>query len=294
MLGNVNGWRRESLERSEETLLGQPNFASIKSRISKLYETNGIESDWRAFSPKRHDQVWTSSCVSQAMLRAVENKRIQRFFNEARLRGTSIADAMVFAQANHVPLSVLALYYLCRERMSAEETAKDDGTWVSTAAEILTDFGICRSEQDTNREDDRAFWPWDPDDLLFKNPTWAAIKEAALHRTDSWARITSRGNDRVDDVIMNLAVGNLVVFGTAVDDQWDGGKNVIGPATGIIRGRHATALCGWRNEGFFWDENSWGTGWGYDGFGMISPELVASDLSDDFIVIFNGYEEFLK
>lgn len=293
---NMNGWRREDTEPTRSGLISsQPNFNDLKSRISNR-ASRGAPSDMRRYSPRdRHDQLLTSSCVTNCMTRALENKRIQEKYWDGLSRGLSEASALTEALTAHVALSRLALYFLCREAMSPNETYMDEGTYLSVCADILERFGVSREEKDPNNPSDRAFWPFEPS-KIFTSPTWAAMREAAVHRCDSWFRITSTGADRVEDVQMNLAAGNPVCFGTTVDSQWDqsNSKNIIGKSSRNIRGRHATMLAGWDPSGFFWSENSWGNDWGVDGFGKISPDVVESDESSDYIVILGGTEDFLK
>ena len=61
-------------------------------------------------------------------------------------------------------------------------------------------------------------------------------------------------------------------------------------------GGHATVLVGWDPQGgYFWGENSWGEEWGPDdGFFKIRPEVIASPISRDFLVMTAGYEPYLK
>lgn len=106
-------------------------------------------SDLRKFSPpRRHNQLATSSCVANAMTRALENKRIQQLYHDALAAGMRDQDALAKAQAGHISLSRLALYYLSREEMDPQETDKDEGTIVSIAAELLRTFGVSREEPD--------------------------------------------------------------------------------------------------------------------------------------------------
>lgn len=291
--GFVSGWRREDQSSRAHLIASQPTFADMKKRMGSYVPSgaSSVPSDLRGFSPAtRHNQLQSQSCVANSMTRALENKRIQKEYLAAKAAGASDADAMAQALAKHVPLSRLALYFLSREEMDPPETDKDEGTIISIAAELLRTFGLAREAKDPSNANDRAFWPFDLN-KVFVAPTWSAMRDAYLHKVSAWARITSTGSDRVDDVIANLAVGNTVVFGTTVDDQWmNYGGGVIGPTNGIVRGRHATMLCGWDPSGFFWDENSWGNDWGLDGFCKISPDVISSLDSEDFIVIEGGWE----
>jgi len=188
--------------------------------------------DLRPFTSPRHDQRSTSSCVGNAVAKALEIKRIMKHGHDA-----------------HVDLSRLAIYYLARELMFPPETHMDGGTYISHAFDVLRRFGVPPEED----------WPWDTDKVTTP-PSWRAMRKAYLHKIDSFYRIRSSGQDRVDAVVKCLQAGNPVVFGTNVDGTWFGyGKSdVLQPVLDRDRsGRHATVLIGFK-DGKFIGENSWG------------------------------------
>ncbi len=289
-----------------------PKFGLVRdamaSAVGSGYE--GASSDLRAFSPARHNQLKSSSCVAQSTVRAAELKRIQKIYLESVASGMSPVDAMAKAFAGHVALSRLALYFLSRELMEPQETDRDEGTFVSCAAEALRSFGVCREEQTPGRTEDRAFWPFDLGanpatgrPRVFDAPPWRVMREAYLHKISAWYRVESAGDDRVRDVILALAAGNPVVYGTDVDAQWASydGTSPIGTMRGPRLGGHATVIEGWDSQRqLFLGENSWGESWGVvgpagsGGFYEITPEKIASPESEDFVVIESGYEEWRK
>ena len=77
-----------------------------------------------------------------------------------------------------------------------------------------------------------------------------------------------------------LATKGPILAGLSVDASWDnakltGGKiDVFQPAT--VRGGHAIAVVGYRTDGRFIVRNSWGTGWGDQGFGYVSSQYIAA------------------
>lgn len=304
----LNGYRPAPAELSST----QPKFSLIRDRlidkVDKYYE--GQSSDLRKFAPKRHDQLNSSSCVAQSIIRAAEIKRIQKLFFAALKNGSDSQEALTVAKSGHVALSRLALYYLARELMDPPETDRDEGTYVSMAAEALRLFGVCREEKDPSNPNDRAFWPFDLGRnpisgklRLFESPTWAVMREAYVHKISAWYRLESKGDDRVRDVILALAAGNPVVYGTKVDEQWKtyDGSEPLGTVKGSVIGGHATVLEGWdAGRQLFLGENSWGEEWGVigpdgtGGFYEMTPEKIASDESNDFVVIEGGWEEWRK
>lgn len=291
MITGLNGFRPEPQGPESDR---HWSFADMKAliapSISGLYRN--LASDLRVYSSPRHQQLRTSTCVGQSMIKACENKRIQKH-----------------GHAGHVDLSRLGLYFLARELMNPPETHLDQGTYIPLAADALRRFGIC-PESD---------WPWD-ESKMFTPPTWSAMRKSYLGKISSWFMIKSSGSDRVEDVIANLAVGNPVVFGTVVGDNWmDYGRSSepIRTVDGLVRGRHATVLLGWNpRKGVFYGENSWGAGWGVlpdfenevwaktaetrpsytneGGYYELRPEVVASSDSADFVSIVSGWEPWAK
>jgi C1A family cysteine protease len=236
--------------------------SKLQSRM-KLTTTGDV--DLRPFTSPRHNQGRTGSCVAQSVIKALEIKRI-----------------MKHGQGAHVDLSVMALYYLARQLMLPVLTEYDNGTHISLACDALRRFGVCPSEA----------WPWDTD-KLFTPPSWKAMRKAYMGRIESFYKMRCDLNIRADLVANCLRAGNPVVFGTNVGSQWRGyRKGIIGPTSNDDRsGRHATCIVGVEGDKFI-VENSWGTGWGDNGFYYGSSELLNHPTSNDFWVIQAGWEEY--
>lgn len=257
------GWRKESEDQAEKHW----SFDKIRSNVPGV---GSGDFDLRPFTSPRQDQRLTNSCVSNSLVKALEIKRIQKYGHGA-----------------HIDLSRLANYYLSRELMNPSETDRDEGTYVSTAADALRRFGVCKEVD----------WPFD-ERRLFTSPSWRAMRNAYVHKISSWYRIGSKAEQRVEDVIANLAVGNPTVFGVQVTQRWLGYKegilDVPGPSEPTIGG-HAIVIVGWLENyygGVFVIENSWATGWGDDGFGYVSPDLIESNYTSDFVVMMAGFEDW--
>lgn len=226
-----------------------------------LIRTTG-DVDLRPFTSPRHNQGSTGSCVANATVKALEIKRIQKYGREA-----------------HVDLSRLAVYYLARELMLPSETHLDDGTNIGLAFDVLRRFGVCPE----------ADWPFDTAKLTTP-PSWKAMRNAYQNKIQAFYRIRSTGNNRVDEVIRCLQAGNPVVFGTVVGSNWfNYQKGQVLKLPDKVEGSHATVIVGFEN-GLFIGENSWGSGWGNDGFYFMAPEVLSSDKSRDFWVPQAGWE----
>jgi C1A family cysteine protease len=70
-----------------------------------------------------------------------------------------------------------------------------------------------------------------------------------------------------------------------VDAAWDGATTNGGliddfqPNT--VRGGHAICIMGYRTDGRFIVRNSWGTTWGDQGFGYLSPDYIQAAFFDE-------------
>jgi hypothetical protein len=286
----------------------QPKFGSVRKDVEAW--TEGEASDLRRFSPARHDQSHSSSCVAQSVVRAAEVQRIKKLFKEALASGLPESEALASAKSGHVPLSRLALYYAARELMDPQEVDKDEGTYVVLAAEAMRSAGVCREEKDRANPSDRSYWPFDlkPDpgtgkSKVFSPPSWSAMREAYLHKISAWHRMETEGEERVRDVIIALGAGCPVVYGAKVDRQWMAydGSSPLGLMREELIGGHATVLLGWDpSRRLFLGENSWGPAWGVKGpdgtggFYEVTEEKIASDESDDFVVMEGGWEPWRK
>ncbi len=269
-----------------------PDFAVIRNRMSSWAPPGG--SDLRPFSSPRQNQLNSSTCAANSTTKALELKRIQKYTLENVPR-LGFDKALEYGQSKHVDLSRLALYHLARELMDPPETDKDEGTYISLCADVLRRFGVCREAPDPTKPGDDAYWPFDLS-KIFISPGWKQMRQAYVHKIDAWHKIYSSGADRVEDVIQSLSAGSPVVYGTVIGENWqtyDG--TPLTPKSGKTLGGHATVLVGWDTSGFFWGENSWGTGWGPDdGFYKVRPEVIASDDSSDFVVMTGGWEEWVQ
>lgn len=253
---NLSGFREEpdkpehwGFEEKLSALLGGPDSGDV---------------DLRPFTSPRHNQRGTSSCVGNAVVKALEIKRIMKHGHDA-----------------HVDLSRLAVYYLARELMLPSETHLDGGTYISHAFDVLRRFGAPTE----------ARWPWDTDKVL-SPPSFMAMRSAYLHKITAYYKIRSSGDDRIAAVIKCLRAGEPVVFGCNVNEDWYGlnPNHLIKPVSKKNRtGRHATCLIGWA-DGRFIGENSWGKNWGDDGFYYMDPAVIADSGSSDFWVAQAGWE----
>lgn len=254
---NLRGFREEP---------DNPKHWGFEERLrARMVLGTAGDVDLRPWTSPRHNQRSTSSCVAQATCKAFEIKRIQKHGHDA-----------------HVDLSRLAIYWFARNLMMPKETHLDDGTYISHAFDAMRRFGV----------PPESAHPWDIA-AIFEAPSWDAMRKAYLAKIDSFYKIRSTGQDRVQMVIEALQAGNPVVFGTYVNGTWSRYRKgeVLKPVSkGDSTGRHATCLVGFK-DGKFIGENSWGSGWGDDGFYLMDPAVIAHDDSRDFWVAQAGWED---
>lgn len=224
-----------------------------------MHSTGNMASDLREFSSPRHDQRNSSSCAAQTTIKYRELLRIKTYGRDA-----------------HVDLSRLACYFLARELMDPPETDRDEGSFISANAEALRRFGVCTETQ----------WPF-VDSNILRSPPWRIMQSAYKNKIPGWTVITTSGSNRVDDAILTLANGLPIAYGRPVGQDWfdyqgDAPLGVSEDPKGI----HATLLLGWDpQKGVFFGENSWGVGWGIDGFYEIYPEAIADPEASDFVIM---------
>ncbi len=253
------------------------NYWDFDTQLRPHLAGSAGDADLRPYSSPRHKQANTSSCVAQSVVKALENLERQKI---CRDRGI---DPERLGPADHQNLSVLYLYYMCRESMRPSRVHEDSGTYVSLACERLSKLGVCTEE----------LWPFD-EDKLFEAPSYTAVWNGYDHKISAYYRIKQTGTDRVQSVIEALRSSHPVVYGTEVDDHWSHYRagRVLQPATERLGRGHATHLVGWdEGRGVFIGENSWGNGWGDDGYYLMAPEAIADPISQDFWVITGQWEE---
>lgn len=74
-----------------------------------------------------------------------------------------------------------------------------------------------------------------------------------------------------------LAQNGPILAGLMVDAQWemyDGHDVLDAYDTDAIYGGHAVCIVGYREDGTFIVRNSWGTSWGDQGFGYVTPDYI--------------------
>ena len=208
-----------------------------------------------AYLPPVGDQGGQGSCVAWAT--AYYNKT----YMEAKEHGwdpSQLADqyspAYIYNQGHLVP---------------------DNGMYFDDATEILTHLGCATLDQMPYTQSDDTTWPSE-----------AAYQEAMSYRigTTTWVDTTQPGAlTAVKQWLSqgNVAFAGLYLYVNFYDISSYGENYCLADVTGANAGGHATTIIGYDDNhvtndgvGAFRCVNSWGTGWGDQGFYWLSYQAV--------------------
>ena len=245
----VYGYKRETAEK----LAAAPKFST--TLLPKLVGVSTGDVDLRRYCTETN-QLQLSACAGNATGDSIE---ILDSIDEevlAQSEGRSPAP----------PIQVSRLYIYSMARDEEDEIDQDNGTHISTCFDILSRFGVC----------DENVWPYD-DRKVFVRPSIKALRQATGHKIHSYYHLDATGDARISEIISALRANHPVVFGTNVEqsfNSYDGGS-IIQPPTGAVEGAHAMIIVGWLSaRNAFIVKNSWGNGWGDNGFAYFSPEYI--------------------
>jgi C1A family cysteine protease len=190
--------------------------------------------------------------------------------------GNAIAGALEFLemkdQVPFIDLSRLFIYY--NERVMEHTVKSDAGAQIRDGIKSVAKQGVCSEKK----------WPYRISKFATK-PTAACYKEALKHRITVYQRLVT-----VDEMRACLADGYPFVFGFTVYESFE---SQAVAQTGVaqmplpderVLGGHAVLGVGYDDAGQrFIVRNSWGTGWGQQGyFTMPYAYLANRHLASDF------------
>lgn len=226
--------------------------------------------DLRQWCSPIEDQGKIGSCTAHAGVSIVE-------YFERRAFG------------NHLDASRLFLYKVTRNLL---HYTGDTGAFIRSAMSALALFGVPPEE----------YWPYNPADLD-KEPPGFCYALARNYQAMSYYRLDVPGTSKdalLAAIKKNLAAGIPAMFGFTVYSSYmqstKTGKVPFPAANEKMVGGHAIAAVGYddsvsiRNTGTNSTEtkgallvrNSWGTGWGMDGYGWLPYEYVLKGLAIDW------------
>lgn len=228
-----------------------PRDLKLSARLGALAESPppasaSVKND--AVGPK--DQGQTSSCTGQAAAQAV------------RL-------AYLWAGDECPELSALFAYYMGRAQYGGETS--DDGSYLRTVIRGVQQLGLA----------EEAVWPF-ADEQVNHHPRIGAYRSAYDRRgLRHYHRIDSGD---VDGVRRAIASGYPVVGGWQIGQSfldWDGQGAISGQVMPV--GGHALPIVAYAADGTFELLNSWGPGWGRNGYAVVD-EMFVSAIQDAWAV----------
>jgi len=217
------------------------------------------------------DQLDSSSCVANAVANAID----------IRLRKMGLIAPFP---------SRLAIYAMARVfgRFSEKDPLTDGGSMPRLAFKTLRDIGVI----------DEAKWPFDLK-MVNKELPWDVLQQASAFRLSSWWRIVPSGLARTVEMAHAIDQGYPVPFATLVDGTFMGWEpseenhNCLDPmpfydASKAVGG-HMLLAIGYTTlpdgRRRFKILNSWGPGWGNNGYFFADEEWLAQDVVSDCYVV---------
>ncbi|NOZ13516.1 MAG: hypothetical protein GXO69_07690 [Acidobacteria bacterium] len=166
----------------------------------------------------------------------------------------------------------------------------DNGAYFEDAFRVLDDFGCASLTEMPYDSSDYTTWPSTD---AFKNAMYKRTEAPTGYAMNYLKLVDDAALDQVKQLLLN---GHLVTFGIAVYGNYDNISDynniyALADETGSNRGGHAQCIVGYDDTivtpdgtGAFRVVNSWGTGWGDNGFYWISYEAIkyGTDLSGGY------------
>ena len=213
--------------------------------------------DLRNQCPQVYDQGQLGSCTGNAIAAAIEFERIKQ-------------------QLSDFSPSRLFIYY--NERVIEGTVNSDSGAQIRDGIKSVTSQGAC-AETD---------WPYDIAQFT-TSPTSQCYEDALRDMVVQYSRVAQDLNQMKGC----LASGFPFVFGFTVYESFEGAEvaktgNAPMPASGEqVLGGHAVLAVGYDDsQQRFLVRNSWGTGWGQQGyFSLPYAYLMDNNLADDLWTI---------
>ncbi len=237
-----------------------PDLPDARDRVYQLPKKLGTlppSADLRPGCPAVYDQGDLGSCTANAIGAAIEFDQIKQ---------------------NLTPFTPSRLFIYYNERALEGTIDTDSGAQIRDGIKTVASQGACPE----------TMWPYVEESFASRPPA-PCYKYARLHPAVQYERVAQD----VGQLKACLAAGYPFVFGFTVYESFESGavaKSGIVPMPAqpeIALGGHAVMAVGY-DDGVerFLVRNSWGSGWGVEGYFTMPYEyLTNGDLADDFWVI---------
>jgi C1A family cysteine protease len=226
-----------------------PRDRKLRALIGKDAPLLPLMVDLTSHIDRVRDQLKTSSCVGQAVARAVHMR--------ASIEGRPVA----YPSALHVYAAARAI-----DVADPKHTLDDEGCTPRSAARALANYGVVSEER----------WPFDPSRVR-ERPPWDVLRQGVDAKITGYYAV----DGGVDGIKRALASGYPVPFGMVVDDRYFDYAGGLYEPGGTDAGGHMQCLCGYDPEAFV-VVNSWGEQWGQRGLSRIPHAFMTSDRVFDF------------
>jgi C1A family cysteine protease len=211
--------------------------------------------DLRKQFPPVYNQGSVNSCTANAIAAAMEFDALHQGVKDATTP------------------SRLFVYY--NERVMTNTQGKDSGGQIRDGIKSIVNEGDCPE----------SHWPY-LEKMVTVKPVGACYKQARSFKALKYERI----DHNLDHMKACLASGYPFVFGFVVYSSFQGAAVKSSGHLGMpkkgekVVGLHAVVACGYDDsKGWFIVRNSWGPGWGLDGYYTMPYEYLASPkLAHDF------------
>jgi C1A family cysteine protease len=272
------GWRpdlpdfRDYIEETADvrTVLGPTGVTVAAAKGARAYRLPAAV-DLRDWASPVEDQGALGSCTAQAGAGVIEYYERKSF-------------------GHHVEASRLFLYKATRNLMKARG---DSGAYLRSTMGAMVLFGV----------PPEPYWPYtDAEEAFDKEPPAFCYAFARNYRTLLYFRHDAAGVTRaaVLEKLRNyLAAGHPAMFGftvySSVDQAETTGRIPVPSGRERIEGGHAVVAMGYDDamaianasggepsRGALLIRNSWGKGWGENGYGWLPYAYVQRGLAEDF------------
>lgn len=218
--------------------------------------------DMRKYSPGIYDQGIIGSCVAHSICAAVQLRN-----NYVNGQQYSVTHWTVGKKKPVFKPSRLALYWHARMQ-EGSSSHEDSGSSMHAGLIAMENYKLC----------DEKYWPYETSQYT-REPPMIAYTKANEYSNVKYTKVSQE----LDTIRYTLHKGYPIVFGIVAyptiksKQMIRDGKVPMPKKNEQYIGGHALLIVGYNDKDkTFTIQNSWGTGWGDNGFGYLPYEYVLS------------------